>query len=81
MQTHLTGLILIVDDTPTNLDVISEALSDAGYTVAIATSGERALKQLERRSPDLILLDVMMLGIDGFETCAPQSYSLPARRL
>ena len=69
MKTHLTGLILIVDDTPTNLDVISEALSDAGYTVAIATSGERALKQLERRSPDLILLDVMMPEIDGFETC------------
>ena len=69
MKTSLTGLILIVDDTPTNLDVISEALSDAGYTVAIATSGERALKQLERRSPDLILLDVMMPGIDGFETC------------
>ncbi|MEG3877082.1 response regulator [Microcoleus sp. herbarium7] len=70
MKTNITGLILIVDDTPTNLDVISEALSDAGYTVAIATSGERALKQLERRSPDLILLDVMMPGIDGFETCA-----------
>jgi signal transduction histidine kinase len=69
MKTSFTGLILIVDDTPTNLDVISEALSDAGYTVAIATSGERALKQLERRSPDLILLDVMMPGIDGFETC------------
>ena len=69
MKTSLTGLILIVDDTPTNLDVISEALNDAGYTVAIATSGERALKQLERRSPDLILLDVMMPGIDGFETC------------
>jgi signal transduction histidine kinase len=67
--TSLTGLILIVDDTPTNLDVISEALSDAGYNVAIATSGERALKQLERRLPDLILLDVMMPGIDGFETC------------
>ncbi len=69
MKTSFAGLILIVDDTPTNLDVISEALSDAGYTVAIATSGERALKQLERRSPDLILLDVMMPGIDGFETC------------
>ncbi|MEZ2251299.1 sensor histidine kinase [Microcoleus sp.] len=67
--TSLTGLILIVDDTPTNLDVISEGLSDVGYNVAIATSGERAIKQLERRSPDLILLDVMMPGIDGFETC------------
>jgi signal transduction histidine kinase len=69
MKVTLTGLILIVDDTPTNLDVISEALSDAGFTVAIATSGERALQQLERRIPDLILLDVMMPGIDGFETC------------
>lgn len=69
MNKSLTGLILIVDDTPTNLDVISEALSDAGFDVAIATSGERALQQLERRTADLILLDVMMPGMDGFETC------------
>jgi signal transduction histidine kinase len=68
-MTPITGLILIVDDTPTNLDVISEALSDAGFDVAIATSGERALQQVERRLPDLILLDIMMPGIDGFETC------------
>jgi signal transduction histidine kinase len=68
-HSSLTGLILIVDDTPTNLEVISEALSDAGFDVAIATSGERALQLLERRLPDLILLDVMMPGIDGFETC------------
>ncbi|MBW4511295.1 MAG: hybrid sensor histidine kinase/response regulator [Scytonematopsis contorta HA4267-MV1] len=68
-MTPITGLILIVDDTPTNLDVISEALSDAGFDVAIATSGERALAQVKRRLPDLILLDVMMPGIDGFETC------------
>jgi signal transduction histidine kinase len=65
----MSGLILIVDDTPTNLEVISEALSDAGFEVAIATSGDRALQQLERGLPDLILLDVMMPGIDGFETC------------
>ncbi|ELS30291.1 MULTISPECIES: sensor histidine kinase [Pseudanabaena] len=69
MSTNVTGLILIVDDNPTNLDVISEALINAGYKVAIATSGERALQQIERRLPDLILLDVMMPGIDGFETC------------
>ncbi|MGD1703427.1 response regulator [Dapis sp. BLCC M229] len=50
-----TGLILIVDDTPANLDVLSETLSAVGYDVAIATTGERALKQLERKSPDLIL--------------------------
>ncbi len=69
MRTSLTGLILIVDDNPTNLDVISEALSSAGYKIAIATTGERAIQQVERRPPDLILLDVMMPGINGFETC------------
>ena len=69
MTQGLTGFILIVDDTPTNLDVISEALSNEGYKVAIATSGERALQQVDRKPPDLILLDIMMPGIDGFETC------------
>jgi signal transduction histidine kinase len=82
IEHNLTGLILIVDDTPTNLDILSEALSDAGYDVAIATSGERALQQLQRRSADLILLDVMMPGIDGFETCRrlkadPQTSDIP----
>ncbi|MDY7021131.1 MAG: response regulator [Cyanobacteriota bacterium] len=64
-----TGLILIVDDQPTNLAVISETLTAVGYDVAIATSGERALKQLERRLPDLILLDIQMPIMDGFEVC------------
>ncbi|MCC5635342.1 hybrid sensor histidine kinase/response regulator [Nostoc sp. CHAB 5844] len=62
-------LILVVDDTPANLAVLSEALSDAGFEVAIATDGERAIKQAECSLPSLILLDVMMPGIDGFETC------------
>ena len=63
------GVVLIVDDTPANLDVISQALMDAGFETAIATSGERALKQVQLDPPDLILLDIMMPGIDGFETC------------
>lgn len=62
-------LILVVDDTPANLEVISEALTDAGYEVSIAIDGDRALKQIQYSLPDLILLDVMMPGIDGFETC------------
>jgi signal transduction histidine kinase len=62
-------LILVVDDTPANLAVTSEALTDAGFEVAIATDGDRAIKQAERSQPDLILLDIMMPGIDGFETC------------
>ncbi|MBD2489446.1 sensor histidine kinase [Aulosira sp. FACHB-615] len=65
----ITGLVLIVDDTPSNLEVVSETLGDAGFDIAIATSGDRALQQIERSLPDLILLDVMMPGIDGFETC------------
>ncbi|MBU7586434.1 MAG: response regulator [Nostoc sp. TH1S01] len=69
MQTSETNLILIVDDTPTNLEVLSEALTDAGFEVAVATSGESAIEQVEYDPPDLILLDVMMPGIDGFETC------------
>ena len=68
-MSSITGLVLIVDDTPANLEVISETLRDAGFEVAIATSGEQALRQIERQIPDLILLDVMMPGIDGFETC------------
>jgi signal transduction histidine kinase len=64
-----TELILVVDDTPANLDVISDTLSEAGFEVAIATDGQRALKQMEYSLPSLILLDVMMPGMDGFETC------------
>ncbi|WP_416235693.1 response regulator [Nodularia sp. UHCC 0506] len=51
------------------LEVVSETLGDAGFDIAIATSCDRALQQVERYLPDLILLDVMMPGIDGFETC------------
>ncbi|MDY7022970.1 MAG: response regulator, partial [Cyanobacteriota bacterium] len=67
--TEQTGLILIVDDLPTNLAVISEILAAVGYDVAISTSGKRALKQLELRIPDLILLDIKMPDMDGFEVC------------
>jgi CheY-like chemotaxis protein len=59
----------VVDDTPTNLQLISEALTDAGFEVATAINGEMALKQIQYSLPDLILLDVMMPGINGFETC------------
>ncbi|MEM8543858.1 MAG: hybrid sensor histidine kinase/response regulator [Cyanobacteria bacterium P01_H01_bin.119] len=64
------SLILIVDDNPTNLAVLTEALADTGYETAVATSGEEAIEQIDYEPPDLILLDVMMPpGIDGFETC------------
>ena len=63
------NLILVVDDTPANLEVISELLTEVGYEVSTAINGERALKQIQYNLPDLILLDIMMPGIDGFETC------------
>jgi two-component system, sensor histidine kinase and response regulator len=61
--------ILIVDDTPANLGVLVETLGDAGYQLMVAEDGEEALAQTAQTQPDLILLDVMMPGIDGFETC------------
>lgn len=69
MQNQQIPLILIIDDTPANLDVISDALNDAGFEVAIANSGERAFKQMQFQLPDLILLDVMMPVMDGFKVC------------
>jgi signal transduction histidine kinase len=62
--------ILVVDDTPASLEVITEILSSVGYMVATAISGERALGRLQTYIPDLILLDVQMPGMDGFETCS-----------
>ncbi|WP_416669423.1 hybrid sensor histidine kinase/response regulator [Egbenema bharatensis] len=63
------GVILIVDDTPTNLEVLLDLLESAGFKVVVAEDGERAIALAEYAPPDLILLDVLMPGIDGFETC------------
>ena len=61
--------ILLVDDVPANLEILVGYFADSGFDVSVATNGETALKQLDENRPDLILLDVMMPGIDGFETC------------
>lgn len=63
------GTVLIVDDTPGNLALLSDTLSEADYRVLVATDGQSALNQIRYTQPDIILLDVMMPGIDGFETC------------
>ncbi len=63
------GTVLIVDDTPGNLALLSDTLSEAGYRVLVATDGLSALDQINHLQPDIILLDVVMPGIDGFETC------------
>jgi PAS domain S-box-containing protein len=64
-----SGLILIVDDTTTNLKVVGECMSDCGYHVVIAEDGEEALRRAALVRPDLILLDVMLPDVDGFEVC------------
>jgi signal transduction histidine kinase len=69
VKTSDPGFILIVDDNPTNLSVLSEALSHAGFRFRVAVDGESAISLVERHQPELILLDVQMPGIDGFETC------------
>ncbi len=61
--------ILIVDDNPTNLDLLFESLSQAGFKVLVAKDGHSAIRQAELARPDAILLDIIMPGLDGFETC------------
>lgn len=69
MDAQGKGLILIVDDTPNNLELLSDTLTSEGLEVAVAIDGETAIEQIAYEPPTLILLDVMMPGIDGFETC------------
>lgn len=66
----VTGVVLAVDDTPGNLRVLVEALGADGHEVLVATDGESAVETARYAQPDLILLDVMMPGMDGYETCA-----------
>lgn len=70
MTTLKSASILVVDDNPTNLKVLLDFLQQVNYKVTIAKSGENALSKAIRNQPDLILLDVLMPGIDGFETCS-----------
>ena len=61
--------ILVVDDTPANVSLLLDTLGDEGYNVLVAEDGESALEQVDYSNPDLILLDIMMPGMDGIETC------------
>jgi signal transduction histidine kinase len=61
--------ILMVDDTPANIDVLHKLLAKEGYKLSFATNADKALKIISRTLPNLILLDVMMPDMDGFELC------------
>jgi DNA-binding NarL/FixJ family response regulator len=66
---HANLVVLIVDDVPENLAVLHDALDESGYTVLVANNGMAALERARQTVPDVILLDALMPGIDGFETC------------
>ncbi|MCK5877437.1 MAG: diguanylate cyclase [Candidatus Marithrix sp.] len=63
------SLILIVDDNPQNLQVLGSILKEHGYKPAAAQNGEKAIEFVQKKIPDLILLDIMMPGMDGIEVC------------
>ena len=71
-----SDIVLIVDDVPDNLSVLHDALDESGYTVLVATSGEAALQRARQAVPDIVLLDAMMPGMDGFEV-ARQLKAMP----
>ena len=76
------GKILIVDDNPTNIQVVGNILTEKGFDIAFAQSGEKAIEQVLHTDYDLILLDIMMPEKDGFEICEilkanPQTNDIP----
>ena len=73
--------ILVVDDTPDNLGFLTDTLDHAGFTVLIATDGESALALVDQITPDLVLMDAMMPGMDGFETCRQLKRDKPLSHL
>jgi DNA-binding response OmpR family regulator len=79
MSTEVDPLILIVDDSPQNLQVAGEILGRQNFRIALAQSGKDALAFLETQKADLILLDIMMPGIDGFKVCQQLKENIETR--
>lgn len=69
MDSGRRDTVLVVDDTPETLGFLTDTLDHAGFTVLIATDGDSALRLIEQITPDLVLMDAVMPGLDGFETC------------
>jgi DNA-binding response OmpR family regulator/DNA-binding CsgD family transcriptional regulator len=67
LNRSIADVVLIVDDVPDNLSVLHDALDESGYTVLVATNGEAAIQRAAQALPDIVLLDAVMPGIDGFE--------------
>lgn len=73
--------ILVVDDNPENIRVLSALLENHGYDVSACVSGERALAAVHHRKPDLVLLDVNMPGLNGFQVCERMRADSELRRI
>ncbi len=81
-MTDTKGVILVVDDTPANVTILVDLLQDEGYTIHEARDGQAALDLVPTLAPDLILMDINMPGLNGFETCRhlkgnPATQSIP----
>ena len=82
LDPNATDVVLIVDDVPDNLAVLHDALDESGYTVLVATNGETALLRAAQAQPDIVLLDAVMPGLDGFEVARrlkanPETSAIP----
>jgi len=69
MEINKKASILIVDDNPQNLQLLGSIIYEQGYNVSISSSGVHAIQSISQQSPDLILLDIQMPEMDGFEVC------------
>src|SRR6201995_5196278 len=69
IESKKRDVALIVDDSPETLRLLTDALDGAGMTVMVAMDGAAAMRIVDQITPDIILLDAVMPGIDGFETC------------
>lgn len=79
---ELQGNILVVDDTPANINLLTQILAEQGYKIRVAPSGKLALKSVQSHPPDLILLDINMPDLNGYEVCqqlkaAPATANIP----
>jgi len=75
------NLVLVVDDVPENLAVLHDALDESGFTVLVANNGEAALQRAAEAQPDIILLDAIMPGMDGFDACRRLKANLATRHI
>lgn len=70
-------IVLVVDDSPDSLGMLNQTLNQSGFTVLVALSGQQALSIIDKITPDVILMDAIMPGMDGFETCEKIKQLLP----